>query len=115
MSNTLLAQIARNFFALHRVYQYRGKKVEEMDGPTVIRYCHFYCEENRLTDEFRQYREKVEAAYPYCPYLCENIDEGLCYDLQMIRYRCLKASALPDIPIDRETLEKCCADCCYQL
>lgn len=60
MSDSLLAQISRCFFADHRVYRYRMKKVEDMDDLSVIRYCHWYCEEHNLTWEFEEYRHKTE-------------------------------------------------------
>ena len=44
----------------------------------------------------------------YCEYLKKEIDEGDCYDIQMISMGYLSSSALPDIEIDKETaLERC--------
>ena len=60
MALLLLAQISRDFFSMKRVYRYRMKKVDEMDDQEVIRFCHWYCEENNLTDEFKEYRETAE-------------------------------------------------------
>ena len=48
----------------------------------------------------------------YCSYLKEEIDPGLCYDIQMIRYKSIKPSALPDIELEYEVLDKCCEKCC---
>ena len=115
MPNKLLAQISRDFFAKHRVHRYEMIKVKEMDDQAVIRYCHWYCEENNLTSEFKKYREEVESEYVYCAYLQEYISAGCCYDMQMIKGGYMKPSALPDIQIDREALEKHCADCKSQL
>lgn len=40
----------------------------------------------------------------YCIYLKKLIDEGLCYDMQMISEGFIKPSLLPDIDIDKEKL-----------
>ena len=115
MSNKLLAQISRDFFAKQRVYQYEMIKIKEMDDQAVIRYCHRYCEKNNLTSEFKKYREEVESKCVYCAYLQDYISDGCCYDMQMIKCGYIKQSALPDIHIDKENLEKQCADCKNQL
>ena len=115
MSNKLLARISRDFFAKYRVCQYHMIKVKEMDDHSVIRYCHWYCEENNLTSEFKRYREEIEAEYFYCAYLQDDILPGCCYDMQMIKDSYIKQSALPEIQIDKEALEKCCVDCKHQL
>lgn len=47
----------------------------------------------------------------YCIYLKKLIDEGLCYDMQMISEGFIKPSLLPDIDIDKEKLLKCCSKC----
>ena len=60
--NTQLARISREFLALHRVHRYRMKAVKDMDDAQVIRACHWYCEENRLTDEWEVFRRHAEAA-----------------------------------------------------
>lgn len=61
MTTKLLAQISREFLAKKNVYQYRMKKIKDMDDQSVIRCCHWYCEENHLTNEFRKYREEAET------------------------------------------------------
>jgi len=61
MANKLLAQISRDFFAKQNIYQYRMKKIKDMDDQSVVRCCHWYCEENNLTKEFKEYREESEA------------------------------------------------------
>ena len=91
------------------------KKVEDMTDVEAISNCHFYCEENNLIDEWKQFREKSESEYRYCSYLEEYIDEGLCYDLQMITGNDIKPSALPEINIDKEKCANCCAECKYNL
>ena len=60
MKEISLAQISRNFLSKHKVYRYRMVKVTDMDDQSVIRACHWYCEENNLTDEFKEYRETAE-------------------------------------------------------
>ena len=114
-STKLLANISRDFFKIKKVNKYRMKKVEDMTDVEVISNCHFYCEENNLIDEWKQFREKSESEYRYCSYLEEYIDEGLCYDLQMITGNYIKPSALPEINIDKEKCANCCAECKYNL
>ena len=48
-------------------------------------------------------------------YLEEYIEEGLCYDLQLIAENCTKASALHEINVDTEKCAKCCYECKYSL
>ena len=115
MQNKLLAQISRDFLAKYRVYRYKMIKVKEMDDQAVIRYCHQYCEENNLTSEFEKLRQEAESECVYCAYLQDYISAGCCYDMQMIKGGYVKQSALPDIQIDKEKLEKHCADCKNQL
>ena len=47
----------------------------------------------------------------FCPYLREYIDEGCCYDLQMILDGYIKNSALPGIKVDKTQLSKQCQNC----
>ena len=60
MKEISLAQISRDFLSKHKVYRYRMVKVSDMDDQSVVRTCHWYCEENNLTDEFKKYRENAE-------------------------------------------------------
>ena len=50
----------------------------------------------------------------YCPYLERYIDEGLCYDMQMILDGYIKKPALPEIRIDKLQLSECCSKCNYR-
>ena len=111
----LLADISRQFLREKKVYRYRTKKVTDMTDDEVISNCHFFCEENNLRDEWNVYREKAESEYRYCSYLEEYIDDGLCCDLQMITSNYIKASALPEINIDKEKCAKCCFECKFSL
>ena len=112
---TLLADISRQFLREKKVYRYRTKKVTDMTDDEVISNCHFYCEENNLISEWNEFREKAEAEYRYCSYLEEYIDDGLCYDLQMITSNYIKPSALPEINIDKEKCARCCSECKFSL
>lgn len=114
-SKKLLAVISRDFLQTQNVRKYRMKKVADMTDDEVIENCHFYCEENSLTGEWNAFREKAESEYRYCSYIEEYIDEGLCYDLQMITGNYIKPSALPKIKIDKEICAKCCFECKYSL
>lgn len=51
----------------------------------------------------------------YCSYLNENIEEGMCYDLQMIGNSYIKESAFPEININKEKLNEHCSNCKYSL
>ena len=106
----LLADISRQFFKEHKVYKYRMKKVSEMSDDDVIRYCHWYYEENRLLDEWRAFRESIESNYRYCSYLEEYIDDNRCNDLQMNI-----SGFLSDFNFkgDIEEIKECCKDCKY--
>ena len=56
-----LAKISREFLLSNKVYRYRMKKVEMMTDSEVIKYCHWFCEENNLVTEFERYRECNEC------------------------------------------------------
>ncbi len=107
----LLAHISHQFLKDQKVNRYRMKKVIDMTDDEVISSCHLYCEENNLNSEWYIYRDKIESQYRYCSYLEEYIDEGLCYDLQMITSGFIKSSALPDIIIDKEKCSAHCSKC----
>lgn len=111
----LLADISRDFLQIKRVTKYRLKKVADMTDDEVISNCHFYCEENHLISVWNEFREKAESKYRYCSFLEEFIDDGLCYDLQMIIGNYIKPSALPEINIDKEKCARCCSECKYSL
>ena len=50
-----------------------------------------------------------------CSYLGRNIDEGLCYDIQMISNGYILPSALPDIKIDKSMELKACETCEHKM
>jgi len=111
----MLAVISREFLHEKKVYKYRMKKISDMTDNEIISACHFYYEENNLVPEWNEFREKWESKFQYCPYLEEYIDDGLCYDLQMITWNYIKPSVLPEITIDKEKCANCCAECKYSL
>lgn len=111
----LLADISRRFFKKHNVFNYRMKKIAALSDQEVISCCHCYCEEYGLTEEWKDFRAETVAQYVYCSYLQEYIDEGVCYDLQMIAGGLIKPTALPDITIDREACMNHCTECQYSL
>ena len=82
-----------------------------MDDQELIRFCHWFCEENNLTDEFDKYREEIEAEYVYCSYIQDYVSYGLCCDMQMVKEGFIKNSVLPEIKIDREALQEHCVKC----
>lgn len=107
----LLAEISRQFLKRYHVIQYKMKKISEMSDEQVITCCHHYCEDNHLTDDWEDFRAEIESNYCYCAYTEEYIDDGCCYDLQMIANSMIKPSVLPELHIDKEKLINCCAVC----
>ena len=51
----------------------------------------------------------------YCPYMQKAIDEGLCYDMQMVAHGYIASIALPEIEIDHNSLLAYCAKCNFCL
>ena len=66
-------------------------------------------EEKKIDADFIAFMSTFTAKF--CPYLNEYIDEGCCYDLQMICDGYIKDSALPEIKIDKTELSKQCQNC----
>ena len=66
-------------------------------------------EEKKIDTDFIAFMSTFTAKF--CPYLNEYIDEGCCYDLQMICDGYIKDSALPEIKVDKTELSKQCQDC----
>lgn len=114
-TRTLLAAISRDFFRAHHVFTYCLKKVADMTEDELISKCHFYCEANKLTDEFQKFRASVESEYRYCGYLMEFVDDGLCTDVQMIANGYILPTALPEYVIDRKAALAHCADCRFEM
>ena len=106
-----LADICRLFFTTHKVIRYRMKKIVELSDNDVIRYCHWFCEENNLQHEWNKFREEIEAQYRYCAYSQEFIADDLCCDIQMIANKCIRPDALPGYKVDREKAMLCCNAC----
>lgn len=46
---------SREFLKRHNVFRYRMKKIEDMSESEVSKVCHWFCEENNLTSEFKVY------------------------------------------------------------
>ena len=110
----LIANISRSFLKTHRVTRYQMKKISDLSDQNVISVCHSYCEDNRLTVEFFEFRDQALSKYRSCGYLEEYIDGDLCSDLQMIASNSIEKSAFLDQPIDREKVQACCDECRYQ-
>lgn len=110
-SINLLAEISKQFLKEHKVYKYRMKKVSEMSDDEVVRYCHWYYEENHLNDEWKAFREKIEEKYKFCQYYKEYIDDECCKELQMILNNFSIETKYSDI--DKEKLKASCEDCKY--
>lgn len=110
----LLADISRHFFKDKKIYSYRMRKVADMTDDEVVRFCHWFCEDNRLTEEFNDFRDKIESQYNYCLYLNKYIEPSSCAQLQIIAERIVKQSVLYEIK-DKSELKKCCSECLYCL
>lgn len=115
MAGNLLAEISRSFLKQKQVYRHNMRKVAEMSDADVISFCHAFCEENHLADEWNHFRDSVESQYCYCSCLREFVEPGFCCDMQMIACGYIKETALPEINIDKEQLQKCCKDCIHRL
>lgn len=111
----LLAEISRSFFAEHHIIRYRTKKVSEMNDDEIITFCHWFCEENNLVNEFKKYRNTIESQYRYCSYLQEYIDDEICSDMQLIINECIPHSKFPNYSIDNEIAAKHCEECKYKM
>ena len=55
-----LADISREFLKMKRVYRWHMKKIAEFGSADIISVCHRYVEENRLKDEWNEFREERE-------------------------------------------------------
>ncbi len=82
-----------------------------MTADEANRYCHWFCEENNLKDEFDEFISKIEDEHYYCSFLHGYIEEGYCYDMQMIAEGLIKESVLSEIQIDKTKLAECCSAC----
>ncbi len=107
----LLAHISRRFLEKHKVYKYRLRKIDDVSDEECITSCHRFCEENKLTDEFRAFRAEIESGYRYCHYFSEFIDDGLCADIQMVVDGYIEKSVLQDYEIDVDKAAECCENC----
>lgn len=53
----LYADIARAYFKTKRIFRYRMKKISDMDDREVIQNCHWWYEENDLTDDYKRFEK----------------------------------------------------------
>ena len=51
----------------------------------------------------------------YCPYIQKHMDEGLCYDMQMVAHGYIASTALLEVEIDHNSLLAYCAKCNFCL
>ena len=66
-------------------------------------------EEKKTDADFIAFMSTFTAKF--CPYLNKYIDEGCCYDLQMICDGYIKDSAFPEVKVDKTELSKQCQKC----
>jgi hypothetical protein len=112
-NDTFLANICRDFLKQHKVFRYRTNKIADMNDREVISACHHYCNEHRITDEFEQFRNRVESEYRYCSLIQEYIEDGMCIDIQMLAFGLIGEDALPVLSIDRLKAQSCCDSCMH--
>lgn len=110
----LLADISRQFFKEKKIHSFRMKKVTDMTDDEVVKFCHWFCEDNRLTEEFNYFRDKIESQYNYCLYLNKYIEPSSCAQLQIIAEGMIKQSVLYEIK-DKSELKNCCSECPHSL
>ena len=60
-------------------------------------------------------RERWLGRAFFCDYLQQMIEEGDCYDLQMIAGGAIKPSALPEFRVDRRMAREICEQCQHRL
>lgn len=58
-----LADISREFLKMKKVYRWQMTKVSNLSDNGVIHACHCYVEENRLNDEWKEFRKNRETYY----------------------------------------------------
>lgn len=107
--------ISRQFFKYKNIHRYRMKKVSDMTADEANRYCHWFCEENNLNGEFDEFISKIKTEHYYCSFLHGYIEQGCCYDMQMIAEGFVKETVLSEIQIDKTNLAECCSACCNSL
>ncbi len=103
--------ISRQFFKHKNIHRYRMKKVSDMTAEEANRYCHWFCEENNLNDEFYEFVSKIKAEHYYCPFLHAYIEQEGCCELQMISEGFLEGYVLSGIQVDRTKLAEYCSAC----
>lgn len=55
-----LADISREFLKTKRVFRWHLKKISDFGDADIISVCHRYVEQNRLKDEWKEFREERE-------------------------------------------------------
>ncbi len=112
-ASSLTANILREFMKKHGAYKYRGKKVTDMTDAEVFQKCHWFCEENNLNTEHREFVDNALEAYRHCSYLDEFIDESQCLNLQIIACAYKEPSSCFESTINKAECKKCCFKCEY--
>ena len=113
-TRNLLADISREFFKYKKVYSYKMKKVTEMSDSEVISYCHWFCEDNGIVEEFINFRKKTESEYYFCSFMEEFIEPGCCYDMQMFAEG-FEQEGNTESYANKAELKNHCLNCSYGL
>ena len=109
------SEICRAFFEKCKVNSYRYKKIDELSDNKIGSYCHWFCEDNNLTEEWRKFVDEYTADYRYCPFYNEYMDAEYCCNLQMIASGMITDKLIIPDKSERFRLIECCNECRYKL
>ena len=112
---------SRQFLQEKHVYAYRGKKITDVPDDDIARVCHWYCEENDLTEEFFAFRDRFLADYCFCELAKGGwaangrmITGSLCMEIQMAVAGSIPMDSIPEYQwIDWEAAPDACVNCIY--
>ena len=110
----LLANISREFLISHGVARYRKKNIADISDEEVISFCHRYSEDERLSDEFFTFCENAKDAYRWCSYLEEFIEDGDCWNIQLIVNEVINSAQYSECHIDIDKATLFCSECKYK-
>ena len=104
---------SREFLKRHNVFRYRMKKIEDMSESEVSKVCHWFCEENNLTSEFKDFIQQMdkEKGIRYCLCVQESIDANRCNTIQMIAKQLIDPLDCQDCILNADEISVICSEC----
>ncbi len=104
---------SREFLKLHKVFRYRMIRIDDMSDYEVSQVCHWFCEENNLTQEFKEFIQQMDKdkGIRYCPCVRESIDANRCNMIQMIAKQLIDPSNCPDCILNADEIAIICNEC----